>query len=1154
MPEIKYTADQQKMLDSCSQNLLVSASAGSGKTATLIQKVIGLIEQGKSLDEMLIITFTESASLEMKSRLRERLNELSLADKKYVSQLDKLSTCNISTLHAFCSKIIRKYFYMIDAKPNYVVLDENNSQFLKIKALDKTIRQYSKSGDIEFNNLVSMFGGRDFEGLKKSVLTYQNFLASLDDRKLFLDNISTSGYNQSLKDNQAYNLLNKNLVSNFKYITKICESFLLKALQQHATKMQEFLSKSIEATKTICCEDFVQNCKLLKNLSLPRTPTGKLSDEDLALKSDFAVSNEKIREKIKNLKKKYPFDNVEKIKNALSQTARYVEKFNEVQKAYEDWYCELKLNRNGLDFNDLEKYLLEPLKIDEVKKDVSFEYVFVDEYQDINSVQENIILNVCALSGKKVMVGDVKQSIYRFRNSTPEIFVSKSKLYNNNGAFGELVTLNDNFRSDGTILNFVNRIFEKCMDIDFGGIDYVKDGMLKPHTIYKNVSDLPKVEIDVFHVEKEDDDGPLEYDDVYSVLDDRNTYKEVVKSYRREGSFIADKIEQIVGKKMIYDAKTNSSRIVEYKDITILCRGNEYLKDVASVLFDRHIPISTSMVSNVYKQQDVDRLISLLKVINNFHDDVSLAVVMNSLFDISFDELSQIRSSFYDKRFFYDAVKECAISSDFEENLKQKIDAFIHEIADLRAKLQYKSIYEILSDYCEKGYYNYVLSLPDGENRLRFVKDFVDSFEGKDYNYDLTGYLDYAKNYAQNNKIRTQLSSGENCVQLSTIHASKGLEYPIVFLIGCGKRLVQVPKFNEAIYSKDMGVGFCSFDFENHTKSSNVAREGILLNNKYADMAEELRLLYVALTRAKNHLFIIGQVNLSKMDRISTPQEAHGAGCYFEWILSCLSENNFNGLTSNKKSVKQKIDKEEVPFNIQQLSLETKSNEEISLEKIKQGKEDKELTLLMQTRKSNSQNIALKNSVSSLLMEHASPEESLNYAPKRLSLFEGGIDDVSASELGTIYHKIMEQVDYSAPFSKQDFDDIIARLNLDKKYVKHINFEKISRCVDSIKSFGVTKVQKELPFISYIPYKDIFGGEIEEKVIVQGVADLIVHAGDKNYLVDFKTTKANSADQLVEKYYVQLKLYKMCLERALNSQFDGTYIYSYVMDKLIKVF
>ncbi len=1158
---MKFTDDQKKVLENDSDRLLVSASAGSGKTATIIEKIVRIITEEKvDIERLLSITFTDASSVEMKLRLKDSLKEYASSDKFVRTQFEKLSVADISTLHGFCSKMIRKYFYYLDLKPNFAVLDENNSKYLKVNALEKTIAFYSKNGDEEFVEVSSIFeSGRNFDGLKRNILSLYEFMCALKDKEDFLQNVALKLYSDDLKKNEACEYLNNYIFGNFNFLKKSTSKMLLIAEQNKSDYFKNFLTETLSILDTVKQENsFLQNQEIVNIVKFKAIQSRSFDDIDKMFYEDFKPFWKNLKDRISDIKKNVYFGENSEIKLDLKVARQILNKILEIVGTFEKFYEEAKLSRNALDFNDLEKYFLKLLHLDEIKNNLNYEYIFVDEYQDINPVQEEII-RLLSTACKVVMVGDIKQSIYGFRNSTPEIFVQKSKDYLEDNSKGNLVVLNENFRSNPSILNFVNSIFEKCMSLDFGGVDYKKTGAFKAKIEYPKCSDIPVVEVNVIDSEKgeEDEDESVSLPKVYSVQNDKNDYEQEFTAGKKEAMIVAKKILEIYNKDF-FDAKEQVVKKIKFSDIAIFCRNNEYLKEVAKGLLDYKVPIATNLVENVYNHIDVQVLLSLLKILNNFHDDISLSTFMTSyLSDFTFDDLAKIKMNSPDEKFFYDCVKNYAKTANFDKFLQGKIDNMKTFLEKTRQKLSYQSIFEILTELCEKtNYYDFLLSLPDGTNRSKVVKDFVGSFLKAEYNYDLVGFLDFEKNYASSNKFKTTFSFGEDSVKMGTIHFSKGLEYPVVFLIGCGKNFSNQTFKEEILKDKDYGFGMNSYDLNTYDKNRNVARATLTLVKRRQERSEELRLLYVALTRAKNHLFVVGNVNLSQMERVKNTDDSQGVTNYLSWILSGLNENNFNNLVKNKKSFIERKNEFEVAVNVfGEGDFEFKKKEKTSFDFSNYDEKlVKQLKDIYKFKITKKKNIALKNSVSSLLRENAVQEESVNFSPRNLDIFESETSTIKRSELGTLYHRILEKVDFEKPFSKDNFTDILKELNVDEKSANEVSFDKINNCINTIKKLGKINTRKEVPFISYIPYCDIFDSDEKTKVLVQGVADLLVKTGDKNYLIDYKITKSQTPDQLVEKYKIQLKLYKICLEKALNMNFDGVYVYSFHLEQLIKVF
>lgn len=1167
MAKIEYTPKQKEVLEDKSNNLLVSASAGSGKTATIIQKIFNLIAEDKiDISEMLVITFTEAASLEMKIRLKDKLFSGCESDKSLNEQIEKLPTSDISTIHGFCSKMLRKYFFKLDLNPNFLVLNENDSKFLKANALDKIIKRYSNKQDDEFVFLTNIFGGgRNFANFKSNILNFYDFLCAVEDKNDFRKNILTSCYDVDLNKNKACKILNEYIKSTNYYINCSLDNYLQEADIYKADFYKDFIAKiKVQLSSIDYKKSFIENRKALLSVELERSPTKKFKDGNEDFKEIFKPFYKEVQSLINELKGIVLSKTEEELSIDLENASKILNKFSEVESEFEKEYVLLKQKRNALDFGDLEEKFLELLNFDDIKQSISstYKYIFVDEYQDINSVQE-LILSKLLNNNKMVMVGDIKQSIYGFRNSSPNIFVNKSLLYKENKAKGTLINLNENFRSNPDILNFVNSIFNKCMFADFGGVDYKVSGKLSGMTKYKNVNDIPTVSLSVVSSKNEEgEDKPEEevFDEIYSVIEDKNLYSKKLTAARKEAMIIAEQILAMVGKKSYYDAKEEVAKTISYGDIAILSRGNDFLKEVAKVLMEYKIPIATNMVDNIYRNKDIYLLVCMLKILNNYHDDNSLSVVLTSLFGLfTFDELYEIRNS-YDEEFLYESFKSFCNDESKSGELKNKAINFLNLIKDLRDRLAYESIYDLLNYLQEKfDFMSYFLSLPDGANRFQTVKNFIESFEQTEYNFDLNRYLNFVDTYAQDAKFSTTLNASPDSVKMGTIHSSKGLEYPIVFLVNSGKTFSNMTFIEEILKDKDLGLGVCSHDLVSFKKSANLAKNAIILNLKKQEKAEELRLLYVALTRAKNHLFVVGHCNLNTVAKIRTIKDADSVSNFMPWILSGLTDLGFSNLTKNKLDFVDKNTDFEVSVKVYKDDLfEVKNEEKIKFtSKVVNKQDEDKLKSLFNFKLEEPTNIALKNTVSSMLQEHSDEGISFNFEPKKLEVFETSKQDIDSAKLGTIYHNIMQQVDFDSILAtdENEINKIINSLKIDEKYLNYVNVKNIKTCIEKLKQLNIKSTLKEQPFLSYVKYNSIFeDSKITDKILIQGVADLIIKTHDnKIYLIDYKTTKASKPDQLVDKYRLQLNLYVACLEKALNIKIDKTYIYSFYLNNLIKI-
>lgn len=1138
---MNLTKSQKQVVDS-KTDALVSASAGSGKTSTIIEKIVDELKTN-SIKDMLVITFTDLASLEMKTRLKEKLKELNMLE-----EYEKVNNADISTLHAFCSKLLRKYYYLLEIKPDFSVLEEGSASYLKTSALEKTIKFYAKNMDEDFQTLSTIFGGgRDFEKLKKEVFSFNEFLKNIKDKKEYLENICYYFYDEDLSKNRAIEFLNDYILDEISLIEERLYPCLNEAKNVKAEFYENFILECIKDFENFK-GDFFENVYLLNNLVLKDLRKRKESEEENLFRENFKDDYGYVRNRLNALKKQFPIENKKEIVEQFKTCKKIIKKFIEIEENYEKNYTRIKRTKNALDFNDLEKYALLLLDKKGIKEDINFKFIFVDEYQDINYVQEEII-NKLKKFAVCTYVGDVKQSIYGFRNSTPDIFIERSKN-------DKLLLLNENFRSNPKILDFVNIVFKNLFTKDFGGVDYEKKGMLKGKASYKKVSREPEVEI--FAVDTNEEEKKESFGKIYSVLDDKNDYTATLDEETKEGVIIAKKIKELKGTP-IYDAKTKETREITFNDIAIISRKNSTLRNISKVLIDYKVPINSTITENAFSNREVDLLLNLLKILSSTHDDRALASIMESVFGgFSFSDLAKIRKNCENSEFFFEAVKSFGEKDYTEEEnlkLKEKINDFYLFLFDLRHKLSYMSLFEVLSFVCEKfDYYDYVLSLPDGSNRLKNVYDYINSFNNKEYNYDLEGYLNFVKNYAYEGKFKSTYVSSSDSVKLMTIHASKGLEFPVVFVCGCGKSFgTPAVLKDEILVDKDSGLGVDYFNFENRKKKASLPKLAIDILGQKKEKAEELRLLYVALTRAKNHLYVVGELpkNMIKLDTDNN----YMATSYMNFVLSASSVVNFKNIIANRKSSFIKLEKGRTKINVYSTrDFVYKKEDNIKLKFLDVDKNEVEkLKNIIDFSIKPQKQIALKNSVSSLLRENTEVLEAINYEPKSLEVGEE-ITKINRANLGTYFHNVMQKIDYTKKISNEELKNIFDELKIEKEYRNKIKLDDVNTLIEKVLELRPKEIKKEVPFISYLPYKEIFESDINDKILLQGIADLLVFSKDKNYLVDFKTNRGLSADQLVDKYRVQLKLYQICLQKALNICFDEVLIYSTYLKKFIKIF
>lgn len=1155
-----FTDAQKEVIAINNDNLLVSASAGSGKTATIIEKIAREIRDGQvKVDELLVVTFTEAASMEMKTRLYNKLVEYAEDNVGVREALQKISTADICTLHSFCAKVIRQNFFNTKLNASFSVLPDVDSKLLKSQALDKIIADYIKKDDKEFELLCEMFDrDRTNSNLKNSILSLYEFVCAQEDREKFENEIACSCYEKDFLKNPAIIRLNKMIIDKMSYIQKLIQKSLIEAEQINCAPFVSLFDIVLRQLILFNKKNtFEENFYHLNNLALPKM-VGKIDDSFKDFKESKVGLWAYIKATIDKLKDFCGTNKIEDLKENLFGAGDSLGKLIEATRNFDKEYKKLKKQRNAVDFNDLESYCIEVLENEETRKQIAnnFKQIFVDEYQDINPIQEKILQKL-TLGNNMIMVGDIKQSIYGFRNSTPQIFIGKKEIYENYGG-GQVVKLNENFRSDPMILNFVNDVFKLCMTEETGGVNYNKEGMFKGESEYVDCNDIPKVVVKIIDTQSEKEEKERCDGKVYSVVEDDSKYTKKLSETVCEARIIADSINNLIGKK-IYDIKTESEREVTYRDITIMCRTNTILKNICQELSNQNIPVLAKSNENLYKNVDVMFLVSLLKLINNPHDDISLTTVLtNPIFEISYDDLAEIKiNTSFDN--FYSSVNNYIENNDNE--LSNKIKNIFSIIDKERNKIAFSTIYEILHNFENAfGFMNFYLSLPNGRKRHKTITQFINHFLSASYNENLVDYIDYVDNFASNAVADFSVVSSDNSVKLETIHASKGLEYPIVFVAGCGASFSNMSFKDDVLKNSELGLGVDCYNLIEHKKRKSVARNIIADKIREEEAMEEMRLLYVALTRAKNHLFIVGDLN-SKNLSATDEQYGNDATCYLDWIMRAFKSTTISGIKNNKKGVTQKITDGGNfvvdTFNKTEFEREDKE-EDISVDfnsNLRKHNFGEYFDYVYKNQRSTE--LAEKNTVTNVVKENEL-FEAVNYEPVNFTIQENqNYQDFDYAKLGTCYHNILEKISFknsNLNYIENFINEQKEKHLEDEKYYEKVDAKKIKKTIDSINELNYRTLVREKRFIMYVPHKNIVANStIEDRVLIQGVVDLLVMCENKNIIIDYKTTKVKNDDQLVGKYALQLKLYRQAIEKAMGIKIDELWIYSLFLDKLVKI-
>lgn len=1108
---MKPTDEQQKILDNDKKNLIVSASAGSGKTFIVVEQIINLIcSAGVPIRRLLILTFTKAAASEMKSRLFKAI----LGQKStpfLLEQLDDISVSDISTIDAFCEKIIKRNINKLNIDENFRVLDEKESKNLKIIAFN---RVFDKASEDDFDEVYFAFKRKDqiFECLQ----SLQSYFDSQDDESLI------SSYEEQFE--QKYN-------DSLSYLNSVLEAIKFKARKQIEninyqvlpSQYQEFYRALDEICNIKLNDDFFENCSLINNIVFPSLPRVKI--EDISAKEALAGARDILKEMLAFT---LEYQGITKGDKEGLKKGKLAKRLINLYKDYQETYQQIKQNIGALDFADLEKQVKELLKNDDVLKFLqdSYDYIFIDEYQDTNTLQEAIIKPI-AKKGNFVAVGDPKQGIYGFRNASKEIM--QKDIANFEGSDdGQALYLTGNFRSDDRLLSFVNKVFEKVMTEESAGIDYKKTSLLKGLVNFKK-DEFPPVRVDVVLPEKEERYA----EGVYSVKNDNidKSYK-----YKDEVITLASRIEELLDSQ-IYDAKLEQFRKVTAGDIAVLFRGrSQLMQESVRYLQEKGFSCIADLKQSLLDDGQVQVLLSLLKLTLNFKDDISLVSVMSSaLGGFTFDELAKMRKE-SDKDYFWQIV---------EASQEQKVIEFTRKLEEFKFDCASLGITRALNNlFNSKNYYLYIDSLPDKNVKLYHLQEFFKLIKQLGQDYDIASLLEKITNVDSTSSV----PSAVNAITITTIHATKGLEYPIVILAGAGEKLKKVYNKSYNISSR-FGLGCYLYNFEENLRLVSP----IFLANKHyqknREFVDELMIFYVAMTRGQNHLYILGSDSESN---IMKDKELAKCDSYLDFIFYSFGQNFKEQFLSQEK-----VESGNYCFSLitcaEESSVQTPIEQEDFNEKLSLDIDKVSSYIDFAYPGKQYCKLSLKNSVSGLL--HFEEGDELGASEREELLLNSDDEKVrsrqEAIDRGNAYHLALKLLDFDKIIDEKTLDEQFLSIKSRLEGEKLIDKVILLKDILLIKSVVKGKIFKEREFIMQSSLKEILNIDSDNEVIVQGIVDLF-SLGDENVLIDYKFTSLRDENKLLERYKRQLDLYQLALTKAFDIKIDKIYLLSLGQAKLIE--
>ncbi len=1144
---VSWTDEQLLAINTRNKNLLVSASAGSGKTAVLVERILRLIKtKYLQTDEILAITFTKAAAGELKQRIRKTLKDEILRsegeEKEYFAlQTEKLDAANISTLHSFCYGIVKKYYHLTGTDPQVRIMRDEERSIICREAAEEVFEEYYECDDNAFVEFVDTFSnGGDDSMIKENIISAYEALRNLPDYKTRLrEFVEIYPHDEESFVNspavkfilsEAGRILSeaRRKFSSAVDIARMVEEDPKKAITDNLVSMVEIIDL-LEMKRNTSVREFFD---MAVNASLPRAKSVKKLERSEEIES-LRKSGKAIFD---DLGKYVPFD-FDTFLYFSAQNKPYTEKFAEILGKYEEVLSEKKKKRKTVDYSDLEHLCLEVLKNEEAREEIrsSFRQVLADEYQDINGVQEAII-SLLSKEDNLFMVGDIKQSIYRFRQADPGIFAEKYGWYL--GAKEEdcnrLIHLNRNFRSSEKIIDFVNMLFSGIMTKKTGGIDFFPDEVMK--------AALPVTIDEPVHMR---------------VIDCRGYVGEEIENKRHaEAVYVAGLIRDEILAKTYYDQSTDSFVRFTPDKIAVIDRAMNAKAGYFIKAFEQ-VGLSADVKENskYYDAFEVSLLINILRLVDNEYNDIALLSVMRSfIYNFTEDMLTLIRREGKECMYFYEAVKKYRESGS-DETIRAKIEGMYGDIKRYRTMSLHEKTADLLRRIIrEKNINAFLSAMPEGDKRCENTDELIsiaDEFEEAHLKglYDFIVYADKCRESM--NKKSPAVNKGG--VKLMTTHSSKGLEFDVVIITGCSAKIRSTDHSFNILIDKDFGlcpkftdtaIGYTAntAEYTAHSRSQS-------LENK----AEEMRILYVAATRAKNLLYMTAAFDKEEeifrhYDEKLGEYEISKMPDYYSWIKYSY-DTSFGA--------KEKIMDERVcvPYEDEGIFVNKKRRKDIfaSLpEEAETAGKIRENYGFVYPH--DSKNIPTKLSVSALKDGSSiiGADRLIERKPIKES-FEDRDDDKKAASLGSAIHRLLELTDIDAVRTLGATEAVKKASQLLGREYADIS----GRDLEMVAGFFTTDLGKmmlsaeslhrEQPFILKLKANEVSEAwkNSTDEILIQGVIDCWFEYEGKICLADFKTDRIKSGEhlkELNEKYFIQLGYYRRALEESLKRKVDGCYI------------
>ena len=1213
---------QVKAITTYDKNLLVAAAAGSGKTAVLVERIIRRLIEGQcDVDEILVMTFTSAAAAEMRERVEQAIQKALAKDpssQHLQRQLVLLNAASISTMHSFCQTLIRQNFHQLDLDPQFRLGSQQEMDLLKRDVLENLFEEKYEKAEEEFLHFVDCYGNdRSDDGLYEIVLKLYEYSRSQAFPKEWLMALSKDfdlSPGQTLMETKWMEPVKKELSISLAACMADCDD-----MQQTAQLLgAEFYEPYIQADRELLAEiesEFEAPWADLRTavygakFATMRTPKG--TDEEI--KAIFTAKRQKIKDRIKSLKESYFMVEEEQLLADIRSQKDIMAMICDLVLEFALAFSKAKQEKTLVDFNDLEhfalKVLLEPdagVSLEPSATAIALQHkykeVMVDEYQDTNGVQEAILTLVSRDDrGNLFLVGDVKQSIYRFRLAEPELFLRKYHDYPELGSSYERIDLAQNFRSRPQILAAINYVFAQVMseniaELPYGDAEELHAGPDYPVTEGKTLAE--PIELTII----DRDQKAAEESSAETATPE--TEDEEITGFSLEAHYIAGRINRLMQDGyQVFDKETKSYRALAWRDIVILLRS---VKGKANVLLEvlriNNIPAYAAVDAGYFQETEIQIMLALLQIIDNPRQDIPLAAVLFSpIGRFTAGELAQIRLLTAEGDLMAALFASTAPAAEVAVELKDKIMLFLKELSQWRNLARRVSVPELIWQlFRDTGYYDYIGGTPGGllrQANLRMLYDRAGEYEQTNFRglFRFLRFVEKMQNMGTDLSAARTLGESEDVVRVMSVHKSKGLEFPVVIVADLGKNFNLLDTREVLLLHKKYGLGPYKIDDELSLRYPTFARQSIACQLERESKAEELRVLYVALTRAREKLILVGSSKKLEDRALAWCRQLGSASVllpdymiadaksYLDWIGPAAARHeDGQALRDYAQTPQQRcpVNYEDsshwqvqiLPaYAIKENKMETLQSEDFLL-KIKQGE------MLPETPDKDWVENRLNWKYASTGTETVAAKLSVTEAKRRFDIADGSAElfaepaiskrprfvqektGLNGNEYGTLMHCIMQHIDLRGDLTlsglKGQLEDFVAREIILAPEAKAANLQGIGRFFTSSLGKRVlhsAKIRREMAFSRMLQAKRFYPEVSDEKeqIFIQGIIDLLFDEADGMVLVDYKTDRETDHELIAAKYKLQIDLYSEAAAAILRQPIKERYIYLFHSGELV---